>query len=146
MEFEYIDTSHELYSEAKEIRMECFFAGMKNAHELINDKNENEGLHLICIGESRTVLGTGRLNIKHSTGIISQMAIKPKHQKSGIGKEILNHLLLKCKKMRLETIELSARETAIGFYEKYGFKPIGSKYPSQKTGIIHQKMVKIMQK
>ncbi|WMN11692.1 GNAT family N-acetyltransferase [Marivirga salinae] len=142
MEFKYIDIKNELYSKAKEIRIRCFFNGMKNADDLINDKYEKNGHHLICIGESKEVLGTGRLNVENTNGIISQMAIKPKHQKLGIGKEILNHLLLKCENMGLDAIELNARETAINFYIKMGFETSGDKYPSQKTGIIHQKMIK----
>lgn len=42
----------------------------------------------------------------------------------------------------MEIIELNARETAINFYKKMGFEIIGDKYSSQKTGIIHQKMIK----
>lgn len=49
---------------------------MKNTDDLINDQYEKDGYHLICIGESGAVLGTGRLNIEYSKGIISQMAIK----------------------------------------------------------------------
>jgi len=60
-----------------------------------------------------------------------------------IGSEILDELLVKCQHIGLEIIELSARETAINFYKKKGFKVTGEKYPSHKTGIIHQKMIKI---
>ena len=138
----YIDTKSEFYTKAKAIRIECFFEGMSNADELINDKYEAEGVHLICLGEDKTVLGTGRLNVENSKGIISQMAVKPTHQNLGIGTKILEELLIKCRDMGLETIELSARETAINFYKKRGFKVTGEKYASRKTGIIHQKMIK----
>jgi predicted GNAT family N-acyltransferase len=115
---------------------------MKDAEQLINDIYEKDGYHLVCIGENGAVIGTGRLNIETSKGIISQMAIKPKYQKLGIGRKILTHLLQKCKELEVGTIELNARETAIDFYNKMSFEIIGDKYPSKKTGIIHQKMVK----
>jgi predicted GNAT family N-acyltransferase len=38
-------------------------------------------------------------------------------------------------------VYLSARESAVGFYEKMGFNVIGAKFPSPKTGIIHVSMV-----
>jgi len=87
------------------------------------------------------VLGTGRLNVENSKGIISQMAVKSTHQNLGIGTKMLDELLVKCQDMGLEMTELSARETAIKFYKKKGFKVRGEKYASRKTGIIHQKMI-----
>ena len=44
----------------------------------------------------------------------------------------------------MNTIKLSARETAIPFYARYGFKSVGEQYPSKKTGIIHQQMVRVV--
>ncbi|WP_085516628.1 GNAT family N-acetyltransferase [Marivirga sericea] len=142
MKFQYIDTKHEFYAKAKKIRIACFFQGMNDAEKLINDNFEEDGYHLVCIGEKGIVLGTGRLNIENSTGIISQMAVLAKYQKLGIGMSILTQLLEKCRATELETIELNARETAISFYEKMHFEVVGDKYPSHKTGILHQKMVK----
>lgn len=136
----YINTTDELYTQAKQIRIACFFEGMDNVEELINDKFETNGIHLVYLDEKQQVVGTGRIHIEESTGVISQMAIKKECQRSGIGKEILNELILKCKTLGVEKIELSARETALEFYSKVGFKTFGNRYPSTKTGIIHQKM------
>tara|TARA_R110002012_G_scaffold252147_3_gene430861 strand:+ start:76545 stop:76967 length:423 start_codon:yes stop_codon:yes gene_type:complete len=138
----YIDREHEFYAKAKKIRKICFFQGLSDADKLIDDNFEQHGYHLVCIEENGVVLGTGRLNIENFKGIISQMAILPKYQKLGIGKSILTQLLKKCKENQVETIELNAREAAIDFYGKMGFEVVGTKYPSQKTGVIHQKMVK----
>ncbi len=82
----------------------------------------------------------GRLNIEDNTSIISQMAIDSNFQKQGIGAKILKELIRYSKTKGISKIELSARETALGFYEKFNFKGFGEKYPSLKTGIIHQKM------
>ena len=136
----YINTTDELYTQAKQIRIACFFEGMENVEDLINDKFETNGIHVVYLNEKEQVVGTGRIHIEASTGIISQMAIKKEHQRCGIGKEILNELILKCKTLGVEKIELSARETALEFYSKVGFQTLGNKYPSTKTGIIHQKM------
>jgi len=138
-ELKYINLQDELYSQAKRVRIDCFFSGMNNAEELINDPFEKDGIHLVFVKNER-VIGTGRINIVNSTGIISQMAIKKAHQKTGIGRKILTELIHKCKSQGIEKIELSARETALEFYKKNGFMTFGNKYPSLKTGIIHQKM------
>lgn len=136
----YINATDELYAQAKQIRIACFFEGMDNVEDLINDKFETNGIHIVYLNEKQQVVGTGRIHIKESTGIISQMAIKKEHQRSGIGRKILNELILKCKTLGVEKIELSSRETALEFYSKVGFQTFGNKYPSIKTGIIHQKM------
>lgn len=136
---QYINTTDEIYTQAKQIRIACFFEGVDNVEELINDEFETNGIHVVYL-DGKQVVGTGRIHIEESTGVISQMAIKKEHQRSGIGRIILNELILKCKTLGVEKIELSARETALEFYSKVGFKPFGNKYPSIKTGIIHQKM------
>ena len=137
----FISTSDKLYSQAKQVRIDCFFKEMDNAEELINDKFEKIGIHIVCLNEKQQVVGTGRIHMEESTGIISQMAIKRKNQRSGIGRKILNELILKCKAIGVVKIELSARETALEFYSKVGFKAFGNKYSSAKTGITHQKMM-----
>ena len=140
----YIDLGHPFYLDAVAIRIECFFKGMDNAAILIQDSHEADGIHLIYVNQDQQVLGTGRLNIQDNTGIISQMAIRPKHQQMGIGKVILEELYEKAKLLGVNAIKLSARETAIPFYARYGFKSVGEQYPSKKTGIIHQQMVRVV--
>ncbi|OHX65437.1 GNAT family N-acetyltransferase [Flammeovirga pacifica] len=142
-ELKYIDHQDELYDQAKKIRIDCFFSGMTNAEELINDAYERIGNHLVLINNKGQVIGTGRFHTMNSIGIISQMAVRKENQKTGIGAILLNELIKKSKAIGMNQIELSARETAISFYKKKGFKTLGDKYPSIKTGIIHQKMILI---
>ena len=112
---------------------------MENRPDLINDVFEQKGIHLVCL-DGDDVIGTGRLNIDNKTSVISQMAIKSTYQKQGVGVKILKELVRYSKEKELFVIKLSARETALAFYEKFGFVVVGDKYPSQKTGIIHQQM------
>ncbi len=113
---------------------------MKNSSDLIQDDFESNGIHLVCL-DNDEVIGTGRLNIEKSMSIISQMAIKASHQKQGVGAKILNELIKYSKEKEVINIKLSARGTALVFYKKFNFLAYGDKYPSQKTGIIHQQMV-----
>jgi len=112
---------------------------MKNSPDLINDNFESSGIHLVCLNKNE-VIGTGRLNIENEVSIISQMAIKVNYQKQGVGAKILNELVRHSKEKGISKIRLSARETALAFYKKFGFTAIGDKYPSKKTEIIHQQM------
>lgn len=139
MDFKFIDIKNELYKEAVSLRIRTFFEGMPNAADLINDKFEAKGIHLICLDNNK-VIGIGRLNFEENECIISQMAIDKIFQYKGIGGKLLNKLIEYSKERMNFRITLSARETATSFYEKFDFMIIGEKYSSQKTTIIHQKM------
>jgi len=140
-ELKYIEITDKLYAQAKQIRIDCFFEGMSNTEELINDQFEKDGIHIVCLNEKQNVIGTGRIHKVESTAIISQMAIAKENQRIGIGKRILSELIIKCHSLGMKEVKLSARETALGFYKKNGFKAFGNKYPSVKTGIMHQDMI-----
>ena len=112
---------------------------MKNSSDLINDAFEANGIHLVCLQDDE-VIGTGRLNIENRTSIISQMAIKSVYQKQGVGAKVLNELIKFSKEKELNIVKLNARETALAFYKKFNFVVVGDKYPSKKTGVIHQEM------
>ncbi|NLR91587.1 GNAT family N-acetyltransferase [Flammeovirga agarivorans] len=140
LQFKYIETTDVFYQAGVDIRIDCFFKNMPEADSLINDAFEHESLHLVCLNSENTVLGTGRLHQVENTAVISQMAIHEDYQRKGIGQAILLQLMAKSKSLDIERIELSARETALDFYAKHGFLTEGNKYPSIKTGIIHQKM------
>ena len=143
MKYRFINQNNSLYQQAVDLRISAFFKGMINAKELINDTFENRSLQLVCVVNDK-VIGTGRLTIENEDLIVSQMAIDIKFQGQGVGKEILNILIDKSKEFNASKIILSARETAIEFYEKYGFVPNGKLFPSVKTGVIHQKMNRVL--
>ena len=139
MDFKFIDIKNEFYKEAVSLRIRAFFEGMPNAADLIYDKFEAKGVHLICLDNNK-VIGTGRLNFEENECVISQIAIDKNFQYKGIGGKLLNKLIAYSKERTNSRITLNARETAIPFYEKFNFIIIGDKYPSKKTTIIHQKM------
>jgi predicted GNAT family N-acyltransferase len=129
------------YDEAINIRTKAFFKGMSSSRELIQDNYEAVAIHLACLNGEEKIIGTGRLNIEEDIGLISQMAVDKDYQLNmGISKSILLEFISKCDLHKVKRVELRARESAIGFYQKYGFNVVGEKYTSQKTGIVHQKM------
>ena len=139
MIFKFINSKDASYKEAVNLRIKAFFGSCKEPFDLINDEFEKSGIHLVCLND-KNVIGTGRLNIQNKIGIISQMAIDENHQKKGLGSEILKGLVAYCETHNVSKITLSARESALEFYKKFSFVPVGEKYPSKKTAIIHQKM------
>lgn len=129
------------YLQGVALRKQLFFKDFENAQELIDDIYEKESIHVIAI-ENEIAVGTGRLTFGKKKAIISQMTVHPEKQKQGIGGEILEKLIeISNAKNPTNSIELSARVSAISFYEKYNFKISGDIYNSKKTGIPHRKMV-----
>ena len=139
-ELKYVAINTPFYKAAVTIREKLFFKDMTNSLDLINDEFETTALHVVCL-KGNEVIGTGRLHTEGKKNIISQMAVKAVYQKKGVGAKILNELVGYSRKNGISNIALSARATAIHFYKKHDFIAFGAKYPSQKTGIMHQQMV-----
>ena len=84
------------------------------------------------------VLGNDERNKK--TAVLCQMAVLEPFRSQGIGKK----LVAKCEQIGreegMERICLHARATAVGFYEKCGYKTEGSLF--EEVGLAHINMVK----
>lgn len=83
--------------------------------------------------------------IDRSQGVIKlrQMAIDPERRAQGLGARILAFAEQACAARGYRQIVLSARETAVGFYEKAGFVSKGA--PFVEIGLPHRKMTKELQ-
>lgn len=71
---------------------------------------------------------------------IRQMAVTPKRQRSGIGKQILRVAEQLARKHHYSQVFLNARKTAVGFYEKEGYRIVGDEFVE--VGIPHFRMEK----
>ncbi len=141
--YKFVTTKTPEYKAGVALRIQLFFDGRPNALELINDAFEDQSIHLVAL-KGHQVVGTGRLYLTTHTATISQMTVDHPHQKQKIGQKILLMLVEKCRLHKIAKITLSARVTALNFYAKFGFEVVGVCYPSTKTGILHQKMERIL--
>lgn len=140
MEFRFVKVDTPEYKQGLLVREELFFKDFPNAQQLLNDAYEQESIHLVAI-EDQKVIGTGRLKIQDNKAIISQMTVLPNFQKQQVGKQLVRYLLDKAISLNITTVELNARITALDFYKKYNFTPVGKVFASNKTGVLHQKMI-----
>ena len=72
--------------------------------------------------EKNKFVGFGRIlsdGILHA--MIYEMIVYPGSQGKGIGKEILNRLISKCRENNIRDIQLFCSKGKRGFYEKFGF-------------------------
>ncbi len=90
------------------------------------DELEDKSIHIMAVNESGKIIGIGRLHKNRADeGQIRYMAVRKNYRQKGIGKMILEELHREAEKLKLRKIILNARENAVGFYEKHGYKNIG---------------------
>ena len=132
------------YSKARELRYRLFFAMHDLPCAVLDDEYETQSLHFAALRDSEFV-GYSRLtsiSATDATYLISQVVVEPDYQSKGVGGLLLNALISKAIDLGALSIELSAREHAVAFYQDMGFETQGGMYLSVKTGIKHIKMVR----
>ncbi len=90
------------------------------------DEQENNAVHRMIIDEQGKVLAVGRLEkSSHQQGQIRYMAVDDKSKGQGLGQQIISELESQANKLGMKKICLNARDTAVGFYKKLGYKNQG---------------------
>ena len=110
------------------------------------DEQERGAIHRMVIDENAKVLAVGRLErVSSQQGKIRFMAVDDKAQGEGLGRKIINELELQASKLGMKEICLNARDNALDFYQKLGYKNQG--YSHTLFGEIkHYYMVKALAK
>ncbi len=86
------------------------------------DALEQECIHRMIIDANNRVLAVGRLEkINHFTGKIRYVAVSPDAAGQGLGLRVINALEVQAQQLGIKKLELNARESAIGFYQKLGY-------------------------
>ncbi|HEY4231543.1 MAG TPA: GNAT family N-acetyltransferase [Thermoanaerobaculia bacterium] len=73
---------------------------------------------------------------------IRQMAVSPAHQGKGLGRRLLDEVESDLRARGFRRLQLSARSTAVGFYEKLGYATLGEEYVS--VTVPHVRMMKAL--
>ena len=92
------------------------------------DALEDSCIHMIALN-TNTVVGIGRLQFNSdSEAQIRYMAVEPDYESQGIGRRIVEALEQQTKSHNRKKIMLDAREPAVGFYEKLGYRVTEKSY------------------
>lgn len=92
------------------------------------DEIEDDCFHIIAKTDDR-VIGVGRLQFNSNTEAqIRYMAVETAHEKKGIGNQIVDALEKHARNQNMRSVILDAREPAVGFYEKSGYRVIEKSY------------------
>jgi len=104
---------------------------------------EYKDVHLACYDDNVQMLGCLVIMIlDESTIKMRQVAVDEAAQKKGVGTKMVEACERYAKENGFKKIVLSARDVAIPFYEKMGYKKVGK--PFTEVTIKHYKMEKKM--
>ena len=92
------------------------------------DEREKDAIHIIACIDNK-IVGVGRLHFNsEKEAQIRYMAVEEKYRRKGIGSLILKELEKRAKSIGAEYIVLNARENAVQFYKKHGYKTVKRTY------------------
>lgn len=92
------------------------------------DELEDKAVYVMAC-EAGKVIGCGRLHLNSKEEAqIRYMAVDGKYRGKGVGKSILAGLENKAREKKTKYIVLNSRDTAVGFYERNGYKIVGKSH------------------
>ncbi|MCW8906461.1 MAG: GNAT family N-acetyltransferase [Sedimenticola sp.] len=119
----------------REIRRQVFIMEQNVPRELEWDDKDETALHVIAVDSEGNGIGTGRIS---NQGQIGRMAVLREWRNRGVGGTMLRKLLWMASQAELPTLYLNAQQSAIPFYRRHGFVPVGDTFIE--AGIPHQRM------
>ena len=127
-----------------EMRWKILRAPWKQARGSEQAPDDAISTHLMVLDDDNTLIGVGRLHFNSiREAQIRFMAIDLSEQRKGIGTRLLQALEAKAREHGAASITLDARETAMGFYRKQGYRPLGPGHTLFNC-IAHVKMTKTL--
>lgn len=89
------------------------------------DEHEHSSVHAMACDDQNNVLGVCRLQYNSATEAqLRFMGVKPNTQGGGIGKKLMAHMEDKAKAHGSKRMILQARENAVEFYKKCGYRVV----------------------
>lgn len=93
------------------------------------DDIEDQCFHVMAVSSDNKVVGVARLQFNSKIeSQIRYMAVAKDSERQGIGQALVNAIEQHAKSQSCRTIMLDAREPAVDFYKKLGYKVIKKTY------------------
>ncbi len=128
------------YAQSIALRTDILRKPLGLVFEIKDILEEIKSLHFGFFDECYSILACLYLKPLNNFMLLKQMAVKDTVQGKGIGRALILEAESVVLMLGYKQIQLHARETAIGFYEKLGYKIISEKF--EEIGITHFKMEK----
>lgn len=119
------------------IRTTVFVEEQKVPVDLEWDGLDEHAYHVIAFAGDGTPIGTGRLL---QDGHIGRLAVLTEWRGKGVGRALLDMLLVIANKMGYDNVKLHAQTRVLDFYLRRGFEPQGEEF--MEAGIPHVLMTR----
>ena len=121
------------------LRKEVLRKGMTLSHEMPGDQ-DSDSFHLGVYEDDQLVCIASFMKNKHPDFLGEQfqlrgMATAEQARGRGIGRLILKEGIKELKRRKIELLWCNAREVALGFYQKLGFKTHGQAFEVPQVGM-----------
>ena len=107
------------------IRHEVFVREQHVPAEIELDEHDSAATHLLAFTSEHNPVGTARLL---DCGKIGRVAVLKEFRGTGIGRQLLRHLVEIARKRRLSSVYLHAQEHVVEYYRRLGFIPQGERF------------------
>ncbi len=124
-------------AQAFEIRRRVFRDEQDVPEELEFDADDARAVHVLATVDG-TPAGTGRVVFRAGVARIGRMAVLKEWRRRGVGRAILDRLMVVSARHRPTHLVLHAQVTAIPFYQAAGFQVTSEVF--QEAGIPHRRM------
>lgn len=136
-----IDFGTPAYDEMIQLRDDILRKPLNLQFNIEDIEQEYKEIHLACYSEGMNLRGCLVLRpLEKGVVKMRQVAVAKKLQGKGIGTFLVNQSEMLSKSRGFKKMELNARDTAIPFYERLGYKKVGKEFTE--VGISHFKMQK----
>jgi len=129
----------ELRGPATSVRMAVFVHEQGIDSHLEMDERDADCVHAVVFDVQGRPVATGRLL---PDAHIGRMAVLREERGRGFGAMVLRALIEQARAQAMGEVRLHAQVSAIGFYERAGFTPVGEEY--LEAGIVHRTMVRVL--
>jgi predicted GNAT family N-acyltransferase len=129
--------------DALAIRKEVFVKEQGVAPEDEYDQYDKTSIHFIAYDGQDKPCGTARWRQTHSGIKLERFAVLKPYRGRGVGALLLKNILHDIEEdpnVSAQKLYLHAQTTAIGFYKKFGFEPVGEEF--LECGIRHYEMMR----
>jgi predicted GNAT family N-acyltransferase len=140
----FIEYSSAEYHQATQLRYRLFYQHHDIPVEALFISQEQHDLHAVIVSPLHdSVLAYGRLGQNRDKEFqLYQLVVEPEWQGQGLGTQIVQALTEAAAQQGASLLVLNARVMQTGFYQQFGFEPVGDVFLSPMTSIPHIKMQK----
>jgi len=137
------DTSSQIFKDSIAIRHEIFIEEQAYPPGSDIDDLEEDTEHLVLY-ENKHPIATVRIyNTENHTYRIERVAVRSEARKRGLGTKLMELAEAKIIELGGTRITLKSEDTAIAFYQKFGYEVVGDEI--MEYGLSHQQMEKTIE-